>query len=205
VQDAVIADCGELTGDAALAADVKAADAFGDAFEDFPEDLDGPVTAAKVLEVATACKDYGNAAFKAGDLTVALGKYQKGLRYLNEEPSLDDEPPETKEKLTAVRISLNTNSALMHNKLQDWEEGIRSATSAVDIAGIKDADKAKALFRRGVAHIGLRDEESALKDLEAAHKLVPADASIKAELTRVRKKVSERAAKEKAAYKKFFK
>uniref|UniRef100_L2GB16 peptidylprolyl isomerase n=1 Tax=Colletotrichum fructicola (strain Nara gc5) TaxID=1213859 RepID=L2GB16_COLFN len=199
VKDAVIADCGELTGDAALAADVKAPDAMGDTYEDYPEDCASPPDAKETLKIATACKDFGNKAFKAGDFQTGLDKYQKGLRYLNEEPDLDNEPAEVQAELKALRFSLNNNSALLNIKLENWEDAAKTAGYALDIAGIKDADRAKALYRRG-----LKDDESAIKDLEEAHKLVPEDKVILNELNAVKQKASARAAKEKAAYKKFF-
>jgi peptidyl-prolyl isomerase D len=132
---------------------------------------------------------------------LGLEKYQKGIRYLNEEP---EETDDTKKLLAALRYSLNSNSALLANKLKDFPEGLRSASAALDVGGITDAEKAKALFRRAVAQIGLKDEDSALADLEEANKLVPGDAAVTQELGKVKKAASERAKKEKAAYSKFF-
>jgi peptidyl-prolyl isomerase D len=207
VKDAVIADCGELSPNEALAADTKAPDAYGDEYEEFPEDQatgDEPLSASKILKIATDCKDFGNKAFKAGDLSVALNKYQKGLRYLNEDPNLDNEPAETKQQMDALRISLNSNAALMNLKLSAWDETVRAADSALAVASISDKDKAKALFRRGSALVRLKDEESALESLEQAKKLAPEDPAINAELDTVKKAATARLAKEKAAYKKFF-
>ncbi|PNY28406.1 Peptidyl-prolyl cis-trans isomerase D [Tolypocladium capitatum] len=203
-KDAVIADCGELTGDAALAADVKQPDAMGDPYEDFPEDCNEPLDAEMVLKIATVCKDFGNKAFKAGKLGVGLEKYEKGLRYLNEEPDLNDEPPATKQSLDALRFSLNNNSALLSNKLESWDEATRFATSAIAVVGTSDADRAKAYFRRGYASVRAKDEDGALRDLEEAHRLAPNDGVVTNELNLVKKKAVARAAKEKAAYKKFF-
>lgn len=213
IKDAIIADCGVLEGEAALAADVKAPDAMGDAYEDFPEDCASPPGIKEVLEIATACKDFGNRAFKAGDASTGIDKYQKGLRYLNEEPDLDKAPDAEKAvlqgELDALRFSLNNNSALLNIKLEAWEDAVHSAEGALAIANkegskIKDADRAKALYRRGFASVRLKDEESAVKDLEAAQKLAPTDAAIINELNAVKQKAAARAAKEKAAYKKFF-
>jgi len=157
-----------------------------------------------VLKIASDCKEYGNKAFKAGDLSVALDKYQKGLRYLNEEPDLDGESDETKDKLSALRISLNSNSALMNMKLGAWDETVRAADSALAIATISDKDKAKALYRKGFALVRLKDEDGAIESLEAAKKLAPEDAAVVNELAAVKKAAAARLAKEKAAYKKFF-
>lgn len=213
VKDAIIADCGVLTGDAALAADAKAPDAMGDVYEDFPEDCATPPEAAEVLAIATACKDYGNRAFKAGDPALGLEKYQKGIRYLNEEPDLEALPeadrPAFQAQLDALRFALNNNSALLALKLETFDDAHRFADAALAAADkpaatVKDADRAKALYRRGFASVRLKDEEAAVADLEAAHKLVPGDGLILNELNSVKQKAAARSAKEKAAYKKFF-
>ncbi|RXG47421.1 hypothetical protein VDGE_00095 [Verticillium dahliae] len=213
VKDAIIADCGVLTGDAALAADAKAPDAMGDVYEDFPEDCATPPEAAEVLAIATACKDYGNRAFKAGDPALGLEKYQKGIRYLNEEPDLEALPeadrPAFQAQLDALRFALNNNSALLALKLETFDDAHRFADAALAAADkpaatVKDADRAKALYRRGFASVRLKDEEAAVADLEAAHKLVPGDGLILNELNSVNQKAAARSAKEKAAYKKFF-
>lgn len=207
VKDVVIADCGELSPSEAVGADTKAPDAYGDEYEDFPEDQtvgDEVLSASQILKIAAACKDFGNKAFKAGDLSVALDKYQKGLRYLNEDPDTDKEPAETKDQIDALRISLNSNAALMNLKLGAWDETVRSAEGALAVSSILDKDKAKALYRRGFALVRLKDEEAALESLEQAKKLAPEDAAINAELAAVTKVAVARIAKEKAAYKKFF-
>jgi peptidyl-prolyl isomerase D len=204
-RDVVIASCGELSTDEVLAAEMKAADPFGDKYEDFPEDEAGaPFSASRILAIASDCKDFGNKAFKAGDFEVALDKYQKGLRYLNEDPDVESEPAETLDKLRALRITLNSNSALMNIKLEAWDDVVKSASGAIDIPGIEDKDLAKALYRRGFAYVRLKDEDSALKDLGNAHKLAPDDSAVNNELDAVKKVATARRAKEKAAYKKFF-
>jgi peptidyl-prolyl isomerase D len=183
------------------------ADAYGDAYEDFPEDADDQeqLDAEKVLKIASDCKDYGNKAFKAGNIDVALDKYQKGLRYLNEEPDLKDASEETKTKLAALRFSLNNNSAMMNLKLEAWEDAERAASSALNVTGaISDGDKAKAHFRRGQALVKLKDEDEAIKAFDEAKKLAPNDAAIGRELDAVKKAATARLAKEKAQYKKFF-
>jgi peptidyl-prolyl isomerase D len=199
-----ITNCGELTGDEAEAADQKAPDSTGDPYEDFPEDQPSTPTAKEIIKIAADLKEFGNKAFKAQNLSLGLDKYQKGLRYLNEDPNLENEPPETKKELDALRFTLNSNSALLANKLKAFDDALRYASAALDVAGLTDAEKAKALFRRGQAEVGLKDEDAALKDLEEANKLVPGDAAVGKELAAIKKSAAERAKKEKAAYSKFF-
>ena len=204
VKTVTIADCGQLTGDDADVAAQKVADSTGDPYEDYVEDQAGDMTASRILKIATDLKGFGNTAFKAGDLDLGLEKYQKGLRYLNEDPNLDGEPAETKIALDALRVTLNSNSALLSNKLKAHDDALRFATSALEVAGIADAEKAKALYRRAIAKVALKDEDSALKDLQEASKLAPNDAAVVKELAAVKKVIIERARWEKAAYSKAF-
>ncbi|KAI2623762.1 cyclophilin-like domain-containing protein [Xylaria nigripes] len=203
VHDATITACGELSGPPTE--ETKAADPLGDKYEDFPEDeAENGLDVLKVLQIASDCKEFGNKAFKAGDVLTGLEKYQKGLRYLNEEPDSSDATEETRTKLTALRFTLNCNSALLNLKLEAWEDAERSTASALAVPGISDAEKGKALYRRGLALIKLKDEDEAIKALQEARRLVPGDAAVAKELDNVKKQAAARLAKEKAAYKKFF-
>ncbi|CAN8106231.1 unnamed protein product [Discula destructiva] len=222
-QSARIVDCGELSPEEASAVTSQSGkpDALGDPYEDFPEDeLENlkrgasgddakleTLPAAKIAQIASECKDFGNKAFKAGDFAAALDKYEKGLRYLNEDPELPEgggEGTELKKALDATRFSLNNNGALMNIKLNNWEEAARLAQSALLVGGVKDSDKAKALYRRGFALVRLKNEDAAVEALTEASKLAPGDAAITKELGDVKKTMAARIAKEKAAYKKFF-
>ena len=69
---------------------------------------------------------------------------------------------------------------------------------------IKDADKAKALYRRALGHRGLKDPEAALKDLEEAKKLAPGDGMITKELDAVKAAQAAEIAKAKKVYAKAF-
>ena len=200
-------DCGQLTGDDDSTGFQKTVDSTGDPYEDFPEDHEGgkEYKGHEIVKIANELKEYGNKAFKGGDTILGLDKYQKGLRYLNEYPTvMDEDPPETAEQLTRIRFTLHSNSALLQNKLKAFEDAKQSASHALDLSGTLDQDKAKAYYRRAIAEAGLKNDEAALKDLQTAAKLHPGDPAISNELTAVKKKAAEQAAKEKAAFKKFF-
>ncbi|KAI1200831.1 cyclophilin-like domain-containing protein [Nemania serpens] len=206
VKDVTIADCGEIKGEIADAEEAKPVDPYGDIYEDFPEDeaTDDALDAAKILKIATDCKEFGNKAFKAGDISTGLAKYGKGLRYLNEDPDLSDAPEDTKTKFASLRFTLNCNSALLNLKLESWDDAEKSASAALAVPDLSDAEKGKALYRRGLALIKLKDTDEAVKVLQEASKLVPGDAAIAKELNAVKSQAAARIAKEKAAYKKFF-
>ncbi|KAF1848953.1 uncharacterized protein K460DRAFT_83198 [Cucurbitaria berberidis CBS 394.84] len=208
LHDATIVDCGELTGEDYDKAVQKVTDATGDPYEDYPEDqksAEEEWEGAQILKIATELKDMGNAAFKKGDLNLGLQKYQKAIRYLHEYPApLDNDPKDLWPQLSALKISVYSNSALLQNKTNQHAEAAESATKALEIEGITNKDKAKAYFRRGQAKIGKRNEEDALADLNEAAKYAPGDAAITRELEGVKKRVQARKEKEKKAFKNAF-
>jgi peptidyl-prolyl isomerase D len=201
-----IADCGQLTGEEALKADAKGPDATGDEYEDFPEDAGKDFTPDQIVKIATDLKAYGNKAFlEMKNLPLALEKYAKGLRYLNEDMGTEKPKIQVKLAMENLRYSLNSNSALISNKLQDFAEGKRFATAALESSDeLSGPEECKVLFRRAIANLGLKDEDAALEDLETANDLSPGDAAVVAQLRKTKQEIAERAKKEKAAYSKFF-
>ena len=196
-----------MSGETAASASETVADSTGDPYEDFPEDQPGKdeFTGPQFVKIATELKDFGNKAFKTGDLTIGLDKYQKGLRYLNDYPvAQDSDPAETAGQLQSLRFNLHSNSALLQNKLKMYDDAKASSSNALGIEGIGDPERAKAYFRRATAKQGSKDVEEALKDLEEAAKLAPGDPAITKELAAVKKKAHDQIRKEKAAFKKFF-
>ncbi|GAB7350020.1 hypothetical protein MBLNU459_g0694t1 [Dothideomycetes sp. NU459] len=206
--ECIISDCGELTGEAYDKAADKLPDSTGDPYEDFPDDQkkgEEELTGTEIVKIATDLKNMGTDAFKKQDLALGLSKYQKGLRYLHEYPEpLENDPPELGPQLATLKIALHTNSALLQIKLKEFAAAEKSATAAIEVPNIKDDAKGKALYRRALAKKGLKNDDGAVADLEAALRIVPDDVAIKNELSAVKKAAIERAKKEKAAYSKFF-
>jgi peptidyl-prolyl isomerase D len=208
-REVTIADCGLVPAGVSLEDFTrKEPDATGDAYEDFPDDQlkEGEEwKGTDIAKIAEELKSMGNKAFKSGDLKLGLSKYQKGLRYLQEYPAtIEGDPAELGPQLSKLRIGLHTNSALLQYKLKQYDDATRSADYALAIEGITDAEKAKALFRKGVVAKEQKNEEDATKFLEEAGKLAPTDAGIKNELAAVKKSASDRKAKERKAYSKMF-
>lgn len=160
---------------------------------------------ATILRIGTELKEFGNKAFKAGDLELGLEKYTKGLRYLAEYPvALDNDPPELFKNIQALKFILLSNSALLQNKQKLYREADESASKALDIPDITGTDKAKALFRRAMAKAALKDDDGALEDLKEANNHAPGDAAILKDLNAAKDRVHAKKEKEKQAYKKFF-
>lgn len=215
-EDIVITDCGQLPeGDDGLTADE-----FADGHEEYPSDDEADVNDPNVaLDVANQIKERGTDLFKKGNYEQAAKKFVKALRYLDRHLHLD--LPERDRNLEAqhtnLRLSLLLNSCLASLKVggaASAQTVIKHATRALNLDGkpdevemtkqLTDADKAKALYRRAMAHVILKDEAEAIKDLEAAQALQPDDAAVKKELAAAKKRVEERKAKARAAYSKMF-
>lgn len=205
--DVIVDDCGQLEGSSYTSALDKAPDATGDPYEDFPDDQGQDLKGEEYYKIAANLKDYGNKAFKAGDVETGIEKYQKALRYLNEYPAANDtDPADFQTKLDNLRFTLHSNSALLANKAKRYEEAQKWAGFGIDAMpqDTKDTDKAKIYYRRAQARVQLKDVEDALKDYEEAAKLAPGDAQIKADLAKTKKSVADSIKKEKASFKKFF-
>jgi peptidyl-prolyl isomerase D len=206
-QEVKIAKSGELTGDEYDTAVQKAVDPLGDKYEDFPDDQGDELSAAQIITIAGDLKEIGNKAFKAGDIAVALKKYKKGIRYLDESPDPiqdDAKAKEAAEELNKLRFTLNNNASLMEIKLKQFNDAVKSASTALGVAGTGDDQKAKAYFRRGLAQVGRKGDDEAIENFEAAAKLAPNDGQVKAELAAAKKRIAEQRNKEKKAYAKFF-
>ncbi|KAJ1964292.1 peptidyl-prolyl cis-trans isomerase cpr6 [Dipsacomyces acuminosporus] len=147
----IIESCGELQ---------KGEDdgvASGDGIPDFPEDYDLPEDAdgippETILDVALKMKAAGNEEFKKGDLAVAIAKYSKGLRYLQEIPVLDkDNDPEDKlrPQFVIAKIPLYLNRAMCNLKLKRYEDAVADCGIIISFADkeVTVKDRTKAYFR----------------------------------------------------------
>ncbi|KAH9020035.1 peptidyl-prolyl cis-trans isomerase Cpr7 [Lactarius pseudohatsudake] len=206
----LITDSGELSPtDPSLSETAVAAD--GDPYEDYPEDdaHDTQNSPAVALEAARLLRELGAARWKDGAAADALAKWQKALRYLDVHPVLpDDAPPELADEFAALRVPLLLNSALAAFKAPGGTVGALTALNATNAAlalpKLSDSDRAKALYRKGLAQVTLKEEEEAEKVLVEALSIAKDDKAISGELERLRQRKKAARDKEKAAYKKMF-
>ncbi|KAF8816328.1 hypothetical protein BYT27DRAFT_7184179 [Phlegmacium glaucopus] len=206
----IIADCGVLSPEEL--AEFDSTKGFkSDPYEDYPVDEDKDTENPEVaLQIAKDVREYGNQLFKEGKAEDALQKYQKSIRYLDVHPVLPEtSPPELQHSFNALLAPLLLNSALAAIRAQPQSSAnamiaIANATRALNKLELNNADKAKALYRRALAHAYMKTEEHAEKDLVEASHLVPEDAAIAAELSKIRQQRKEKRDKEKKAYKKLF-
>ncbi|KAI0049486.1 40 kDa cyclophilin [Auriscalpium vulgare] len=201
-----IANCGVLSPDDPSLTESAAAPADGDVWEDYPDDdehdVQHPPTA---LNAARSLREIGNKLWKDGNAPDALKKWQKAIRYLDVHPVLpDDAPPELKDSFDALRAPILLNSALAALRTPDGAREALGLTQRALALELSDADKAKALYRQGLAYAGLKDDDSAEKTLVEALKYAKDDKAIAGELERVRQRKKEKRDKEKKAFKKMF-
>ncbi|KAI0074261.1 peptidyl-prolyl cis-trans isomerase Cpr7 [Panus rudis PR-1116 ss-1] len=209
-----IADCGQLDpSDPSLKEVPKGAD--GDPYEDYPQDQDPLDPEGDVKDKPEAClrvardvREVGNKLFKEGKIQEALTKYMKSIRYLDvHDPLPEGVPPELPDSINALLAPLLLNSALAAIKLggaDNAQIAFKNTTRALDELELNGADKAKALYRRALAEIVLKEDDDAEKDLVEASQLVPDDKAIASELAKVRQRKKEQRDKEKKAFKKLF-
>ncbi|EJD01923.1 uncharacterized protein FOMMEDRAFT_141145 [Fomitiporia mediterranea MF3/22] len=201
-----ISDCGVLQPDDPSLTESNTEDPYEDYPKDDEHDTDKPEVA---LEIATNLKALGNTKFKAGNIEEALEKWQKAIRYLDENPEFPDDTPETTIKAYAELLgSLLLNAALAAHKTggsDKQHEAIEMTSRAIDDdLPLSDAEKAKAFYRRAIARVAVHEEEEAEVDLKAALALVPGDEACQRELARVQAVKKARREKEKKAFKGLF-
>lgn len=142
----------------------------------------------QAIEVLESIKSAGNLFFSMKEYVDARRKYKKTVRYFNffkdrleSKYRADENVPDAKEKLQPV-IQINSavclNIAAVELKLNNAD----SAKNACDEVLLNDPANAKALYRRGQAHISLKNYDDALIDLELAYRLLPNDKNIQNEL-----------------------
>ncbi|KAI5480331.1 peptidyl-prolyl isomerase D (cyclophilin D) [Pseudohyphozyma bogoriensis] len=216
-EDITILDCGELAEGEPDGIELAGDD---DGYEEYPSDDEHDVNNPETgLEIATKIKDIGTTKFKAGDYATALKKYNKAIRYLDRHDILPERNVELELKLTSLRLSIFLNSALASLKSStplsstDARSAIKYASRALAIDGdaetqqgfkkLADGEKAKALYRRALGHVAVKEDAEAVKDLEDAATLAKGDAAILNELNAAKKRVEEKKKRTKAAYAKW--
>ncbi|KAK6924086.1 Cyclophilin-type peptidyl-prolyl cis-trans isomerase domain [Dillenia turbinata] len=196
--DVIIEDCGEIP----KGEDEGISNFFkdGDSYSDWPSDLDEKHDDLSWWMTAVdSIKNFGNGHFKKQDYKMALRKYQKALRYLDECWEKEEIDEEISLCLRKKKSQIFTNSSACKLKLGDLE----GALVDTDLA-MRDEDNAKALFRQGQAHMALNDIDAAVESFKKALALEPNDGGIKRELTAAKKKIVDRRNQEKKAYSKLF-
>jgi len=170
----IIENCGQINEgeDDGCVVDEK------DPYPLFPESS----TVADKISAANAIRELGNVEFKEGNMPKAIAKYDKALRYLQEEFS----SPQEEVDMAKARASCLSNRAACHLKLKNYTKVVADCQAVLSI----ESDNVKAHFRMAQAY----EQPSAVHDLELAKKyyteaskLSPDDKAIKQYLERCKK------------------
>lgn len=204
VEDWKIADCGELSANyepVALGAD----DGTGDTYEEILTDNDtiDINNPQSVFAAVSKIKDIGTKLLKEGKLEKSYEKYTKANSYLNDYFP-EGLSPEDLSTLHGLKLSCYLNAALVALKLKHGKDAIAAANNALEVEQIDDKSKTKALYRKGMGYILVKDEEQAQKILEEALELEPNDAAIQKGLQEAKHNIKLRRDKQKKAMAKFF-
>eukprot|EP01113_Clastostelium_recurvatum_P018359 TRINITY_DN2164_c0_g1_i1.p1 TRINITY_DN2164_c0_g1~~TRINITY_DN2164_c0_g1_i1.p1 ORF type:complete len:358 (-),score=110.22 TRINITY_DN2164_c0_g1_i1:8-1081(-) len=193
VEDVVIADCGELA-EGESDGIVVAQD--GDKWEEYPEDFN-PEDTNERFDAAEAIRAIGNTYFKEGKFQLAVAKYQKAMRYLDESP---EDTPEKEGKVKASKLSCRSNLSLCFLRLNLPDKAKTECTSILN----QDPTNTKAMFRRAQANQANKDYQAAKDDLLKALQAEPGNKDVRTELESVNKKIAEAKASQAKFYSKMF-
>eukprot|EP01088_Endostelium_zonatum_P019709 TRINITY_DN694_c0_g1_i1.p1 TRINITY_DN694_c0_g1~~TRINITY_DN694_c0_g1_i1.p1 ORF type:complete len:209 (+),score=68.04 TRINITY_DN694_c0_g1_i1:31-627(+) len=155
----------------------------------------------------------GNKFFQAQQYPKALDSYHRARLYLKGFPiknaqsgnsiqdmihSASGAPPSEEElkKIKELCVAVYSNMAACHLKQNKGEKAIQDCNDVLDL----DPKNAKALYRRGQAHMLNQDVDRASADLNKALELSPNDAAVKAELVKLKKMEREQIQKQKKAF-----
>ncbi|CAK9060981.1 Peptidyl-prolyl cis-trans isomerase FKBP35 (PfFKBP35) [Durusdinium trenchii] len=146
---------------------------------------------------ASKAKEEGNLRFKVGHFKDASGAYLEALYLLGHEASSDSRAEEglwsdvlraAERRSLALACQLNLCQSLL--KLEEYQAAMQYADAALEL----HAGHSKALYRRGLAAMGLGHWASAKADLLAAAKKEPRSGEIRRSL----EECQERMAREKS-------
>lgn len=153
-----------------------------------------------VAELLAKIKSLGNQFYKQGNCIDAHRKYKKFMRY--HQFFSDAFPDDNLSKVFAKMTNENLlNIAACHIQLGNFKEAISHCNDV-----LKDSpDHSKALYRRGVAKINLKDYELGLEDLKQAHSLSPDDKNILEQFSRGKDLLMEYRGTEKSVIQRMFK
>ncbi|XP_054442614.1 peptidyl-prolyl cis-trans isomerase D-like [Pteronotus mesoamericanus] len=193
----VFAECGELKeGDDW---GIFPEDGSGDKHPDFPKDADIDLRDVdKILLITEDLKNIGNTFFESQNWEMAMKKYSKVLRYMEDSKAITEEADRL--KLQPVALSCILNIGACRLKMSNWQGAIDSCLRALEI----DPSNTKALYHRAQGWQRLKEYDQALADLKKTQEIAPDDKAIQAELLKVKQKIKAQKEKEKAAYAKMF-
>jgi tetratricopeptide (TPR) repeat protein len=178
---------------------------LSDPYPTFPEDLrknGGDIegvepSVSELLKISDVIREKGNEVYKAKDLTLAVRKYQKSLRYLDFEkyPSVEEQ-----KQIDEAKAKVLGNLAACYLGLKSFQEVIATCNKVLDV----DPENVKALNRRGQAYLNMKDYDESIKDFKKVLAIAPEDATAKKNYALAAKKNKEIFEKQAQLFKRAF-
>jgi len=207
LKDVIIADCGEIARDKIdLSSGLIEDDGTEDKFPEHPDDLEDvdwylQENFDKVLEIITKIKNAGNQFYKEKNYQKAVRKYRKSCKYIEHlRTCMGSTEDNEEEQIRKVEVPCCLNIAAANIAEKKWDEAKVECDKVLEI----QEDNIKALFRRGQCHLGKKDYDLAMEDLNKAREFEPNDKGIMQEIAKTKKAKVAYAQKEKQMYSKMF-
>lgn len=160
-------------------------------------------SAEEKYEVALKYKGRGTELFKDSRIINAFHKFSKACKLLiTLEPITDLELDKQLEyNINDLRLALYNNMAICQLKRKNYQHVVTLCTKVLD----KDENNVKALYRRGVAHGSMGDNEKAIADLKVVLTLESSNHSAKEQFDVYNTRLQESIQRNKDMMKKMFK
>lgn len=205
---AVIEQCGAWKeGDDTPVYNASYSPLGGDIYEEHPDD-DSHIdkeSSESVYKAASIIKESGGLLFKTGEKQQAFFKYRKCLRYVMEFFPDQEEEPEWYAKYGDMKKKLYLNLSLVCLQLKNYKKAIDYSTYLLDMKELLTAQElAKSHYRKGCGMMELKQYAPALKELQKARDILPADPTIVRDHEKCEGLLNQKKSTEKAKYAKFF-
>jgi len=142
-------------------------------------------------------KGLGNEAFRAGQYSRAIKRYDQALKIIKHDDGFNDEE---KKSAKVISCTLSSNLALTYYKQQDYSECLTKINEVLT----DDPKNVKALVRRGQANMMLGNNDLAKDDFKQALQVEPENADVKKLMATNKKRIQEYKEKERKLYANMF-
>lgn len=155
----------------------------------------------QVIQYCENKKNEGNEYFKNQRFSMALKCYNRVLRAIDSISGMMDTFSDAQVKtFDALKVTVNTNIAVVYHKQQNYAQAEAACTTALEI----DPNNVKALVKRSQCYSAKEDYERAIADLKTALAADPNNAAVKQELARVSQKRKQEVEKQRQMYQRMF-
>jgi len=151
-----------------------------------------------VVAASLERKESGNVFFKNNHLNLAIKKYEKGLKFLEQTSKLQTD--EEKKKVKDFASVLHINLSLCYFNQKNYKKSLEQANKALEI----NANNTKALYRKGLALVEQGDWDLGGEEYTKALKIEPDNKSVKLAEAKLQRILHKQEQKDKKLYGKLF-